>query len=102
MKLKKREKLVKAKRTPRISEILDQFLCRSEKERLVLFNGDIENLEICPLQVLFNTVNFLSECLKCCHNYLCRIYIYEKLINSMNIYLFSIVACFVFFLSQNE
>jgi hypothetical protein len=31
-----------------------------------------------------------------------NIYIYEKLIISMNIYLFSIVACFVFFLSQNE
>jgi hypothetical protein len=31
-----------------------------------------------------------------------NIYIYEKLINSMKIYLFSIVACFLFFLSQNE
>ena len=29
-------------------------------------------------------------------------FLVEKLINSMNIYLFSIVACFVFFLSQNE
>ena len=29
-------------------------------------------------------------------------FLVEKLINSMNIYLFSIVACFVFFLSQND
>ena len=41
----------------------------------VLFNGDIENLEICTLQVLFNTVNFLSvfEIL----SYLCCIYIHR-------------------------
>jgi hypothetical protein len=29
-------------------------------------------------------------------------FLVEKLINTMNIYLFSIVAGFVFFLSQNE